>query len=48
MWHVWRGEVYKRFRWENLREKDHLEDVFVDGRIILKKVKEERWGHGLD
>jgi hypothetical protein len=31
----------------NLRERDHLEDLSVDGRIILKEV---RWGgwFGLD
>ena len=29
-----RGEVCTGFWWENLREKDHLEDPGVDGRII--------------
>jgi hypothetical protein len=24
--------------WENLRETDHLEDLGVDGRIILKSI----------
>jgi hypothetical protein len=28
--------VYKRFWWENRRETDHLEDLDVGGRIILK------------
>jgi len=42
MWHVWgRAEVHKGFLWLNLRERDHLEDLGVDGRItfirILKK-----------
>jgi hypothetical protein len=37
MWHVWKGEVYKGFWWGNLRESYHLEDVVVDGRIILRK-----------
>jgi hypothetical protein len=37
MQHVWgRREVYTRFRWENLRERDILEDPGVDGRIILR------------
>jgi len=37
MWHVWgRGEAYTGFWWENLRERDHLEDVGKDGRIILR------------
>jgi hypothetical protein len=31
-----RGEVYTRFWWGNLRERDHLEDPSVDGRIILR------------
>jgi hypothetical protein len=33
---VWeRGEVYTGFWWGNLRERDHLEDPGIDGRIIL-------------
>jgi hypothetical protein len=31
-----RGEAYRVFWWGNLREKDHLEDPGVDGRIILR------------
>jgi hypothetical protein len=27
-----------RVLWENLRERDHLEDPRVDGRIILKWI----------
>jgi len=27
--------VYTGFWWRNLRERDHLEDLGVDGRIIL-------------
>ena len=30
-----RGEVYTGFWWGNLRERDHLGDPSVDGRIIL-------------
>jgi hypothetical protein len=30
------GEVHTRFWWGNLRERDHLEDPSVDGRIILR------------
>jgi hypothetical protein len=33
-----RGEVYTAFWWENLRERDHLEDEGVDGRIILRWI----------
>lgn len=29
------GEVYTDFWWENLRGVNHLEDLGVDGRIIL-------------
>jgi hypothetical protein len=31
----WGGEVSTGFWWGNLRERDHLEDPSVDGRIIL-------------
>jgi len=33
-----RGEVYTGFWWGNLRERDHLGDPGVDGRIILRRV----------
>jgi len=33
-----RGEVYTRFWWENLKERDYLEDPDVDGRIILSWI----------
>jgi hypothetical protein len=31
-----RGEVYTVFWWGNPRERDHIEDACVDGRIILR------------
>ena len=44
-----RGEVHTGFRWENLREVDHLKDPGIDGRMILKYVLENWDGeHGLD
>jgi len=47
MWHVWgTGEVHTGFWWGDLRERDHMEDLSLDGRIILKWVLKE-WD-GLD
>jgi len=31
------GEAYKGFCWENVRERDHLGDPGVDGRIIIRQ-----------
>jgi len=33
---IGRGEVHTGLWWGNLRERDHLEDPGVDGRIILR------------
>jgi len=33
-----RGEMYTGLRWEYLRERDHLEDQGLDGRIILRLI----------
>jgi hypothetical protein len=30
------GEVYTGLWWGNLRERDHLENPGVDGRIVLR------------
>jgi hypothetical protein len=36
---VWgRGKVYTGFWWGNLRERDHLGDPDIDGRIILRWI----------
>ena len=39
MWHVWRtGDIHRRFRRGNLRERDRLEALELDGRRILQCV----------
>ena len=46
MWRVLEtGEVHAGFWWDNLRERDHLQDLDIDGRIIFKW--EVGWG-GVD
>jgi hypothetical protein len=37
--------VYTGFWWGNLRERDHLEDPGIDGRIILRWIV-RRWDGG--
>jgi len=37
-----RTEVYTGFWWGNLRERDHLEDPGVNGRIILRWIS-RKW-----
>jgi hypothetical protein len=41
------GELYTRFWWGDLRERDHLEDLGVDGGIILKRVS-KKWQGNMD
>jgi hypothetical protein len=36
--------VHTGFEWGNLRQRDHLEDAGVGGRIILKWIFEKRDG----
>ena len=31
-----RGEVHTGFWWGNLRDRDRLEDLGIDGRVILR------------
>jgi hypothetical protein len=33
-----RGEVHTGFWWGNLKKRDYLEDLGVEGRIILKWI----------
>jgi len=37
-----RRDVHTGFWWGNLRERDHLEDQGLDGRIILKLIS-KKW-----
>jgi hypothetical protein len=37
MWHILGiGKVHTGFRWRNLRERDYLHDLGIDGKIVLK------------
>ena len=41
--------MHTGFWWGNLRDRDHLEDLGVDGRIILSGSSGSgMWWHGLD
>jgi hypothetical protein len=49
MWHAWeRREKCTRFWWESPKERDHLEDQVVGGKMgsewILGRLA---WGYGL-
>jgi hypothetical protein len=45
MWHVWgRSEMLAAFWWGKVKERDHLEEIDVDERILLKCMG----SHGLD
>jgi len=36
---TFRGEMHAGFWWINLRERNHLKDLGIDERIILKRIK---------
>jgi hypothetical protein len=40
------GEVYTGFWWGNLKERDHLGDPDVDGKIILRRIF-RKWDVGI-
>jgi len=47
MWCVWRrAEAYTGFWWGNLKERDHLRDPSIDGRIILRCIF-RKWNLGV-
>jgi hypothetical protein len=41
--------VYTGFWWGNLKERDHLGDPGIKGRIIVRWISGSvMWGYGLD
>ena len=40
------GDAYTGFWWRNLRERDHMGDPGIDGRIILKWIF-RKWDVGI-
>jgi hypothetical protein len=38
MWRVWDIEVHTWFWWGDVKEREHLKDLGVDGRTILKRI----------
>ena len=41
--HIWEtGQMHTGFWWRDLKERDHSEDLGVDGMIILKWIFKKR------
>jgi hypothetical protein len=48
MWHAWEiREIHAGVWWRNLGDWDHLEDLGVDRKIILKRILKWVEGGGL-
>ena len=46
MWHVWgKGEACAGVWWENFMERGNLEDLGVDGEIILELIPNKSVGN---
>jgi len=44
MWHVWGQMKYIQCWWGNLKEREQLEDMTGNERVILKRIlKKEDW-----
>jgi len=45
--HMVTGELHTGFWWGEPRERDHLEDLNIDGRIILQK-RQSTYKHNIE
>jgi hypothetical protein len=41
MWKNWCGEFHSDLRSDNLKERDHFEDLVAGDKIILKRIFKE-------